>query len=147
MWPRRSVSSSGTDLRYCPDSQLRTKSPPPFALSGLRCGVPNLPWASIVQKRRIKGAPTLTPNGTFLFDLNSISLNIQQWNGTSVLNFQNVTLTDFDSMGIAIPEAKLTQAVNDAELISFDTSAISAFEGISGFQITPETDLLFSYVL
>lgn len=81
----------------------------------------------------------ITPSGDFRFDLDSIGLNLQLWDGSAVVNNQNVTLYGLDATGSLITGATLTLAVNDGFLITFDTSEIPQFDQISGLLIAPSS--------
>lgn len=87
-------------------------------------------------------APT---DGSF-FDLDSIGLNLQLWDGEAIVNNQLVTLRGLDETGAMILGAELTLAVNDALLVTFDTSALSAFDQIAGLLISPDSpDYVMAY--
>lgn len=88
----------------------------------------------------------ITPTGDFRFDLDSIGLNLQLWNGTAIVNDEDVTLYGLDSTGSPISGATLTLSVNDGFLVLFDTSAMSQFDQISGLLIAPSSgEYVMSY--
>ncbi len=84
-------------------------------------------------------AVRITPTGDFRFDLDSIGLNLQLWNGSATVNGQLVTVSGLDENGDLITGATLSAAVNDALLVTFNTSGISEFAQISGILITPNS--------
>lgn len=86
----------------------------------------------------------ITPTGDFQFDLDSIGLNLQLWDGEAIVNGQSVTLQGLDSAGAIVDGATLTLAVTDSFLITFDTSEISQFDRIAGLLVTPTNS---SYVM
>ncbi|MFH1500187.1 MAG: PEP-CTERM sorting domain-containing protein [Verrucomicrobiota bacterium] len=88
----------------------------------------------------------ITPTDGSFFDLDSIGLNLQLWDGGAVVNDQDVTLYGLDDTGAMIVGATLTLAVNDGELTLFDTSANAAFDQIAGLMFAPSsTDYVMSY--